>query len=137
MALYWELYCPGWGINMPEIVSLAINPLGLAVTASALFLTGLILSPRKLVINRAVISSCVTTLIIQLFIAWGIVWVMGINGHLAVTAILMIALPGGFFGIVFGNQFGIQSPDSEATLLLTSVLCTVTLPLFIGLTSVV
>ena len=41
----------------------------------------------------------------------------------------------GFFGVVFGNRFGVQSPDAEAVLLLSSVLCILSLPLFITLTS--
>ncbi|MDN5970293.1 MAG: AEC family transporter, partial [Enterobacterales bacterium] len=73
--------------------------------------------------------------LIQPFIAWGIVLAMGLHGDVAVTAILMIALSAGFFGIVFGNRFGVQSPDAEATLLISSVLCIITLPLFITLTA--
>ncbi len=47
----------------------------------------------------------------------------------------MIAPAAGFFGVVFGNRFGVQSPDAEAVLLLSSVLCILSLPLFISLTS--
>lgn len=123
------------GIHMPEMVLPSIKPLGLSATASALFLTGLILSARQLKINTCVVLSSVTKLLIQPFIAWGIVLAMGLHGDVAVTAILMIALSAGFFGIVFGNRFGVQSPDAEATLLISSVLCILTLPLFITLTA--
>lgn len=123
------------GIHMPEMVQASIKPLGLSATASALFLTGVILSARKLQINTCVVLSSVTKLLIQPFIAWGIVLAMGLHGDVAVTAILMIALSAGFFGIVFGNRFGVQSPDAEATLLISSVLCIITLPLFITLTA--
>ncbi|AZS50116.1 AEC family transporter [Entomomonas moraniae] len=123
------------GIKMPEMVLLAIKPLGLAATAAALFLTGLILSARKLKMNAVVTLSCITKLIIQPIIAWGIVILFGLHGSIAITSILMIALAAGFFGVVFGNRFGVQSPDAEATLLLTSILCIVTLPLFITLTA--
>ncbi|WP_392566623.1 AEC family transporter [Utexia brackfieldae] len=123
------------GIKMPDIVLLAIKPLGLAATAAALFLTGLILSARKLQLNAVVTLSTITKLIIQPFIAWGIVTIFGVQGNLAITSILMIALSAGFFGVVFGNRFGVQSPDAEATLLITSILCIITLPLFITLTA--
>ncbi|MBN9931566.1 AEC family transporter, partial [Pantoea agglomerans] len=33
------------------------------------------------------------------------------------------------------NRFGVQSPDAEAVLLLSSILCILSLPLFITLTS--
>ncbi|EPW7976545.1 AEC family transporter [Cronobacter turicensis] len=122
------------GIKIPELVLAAIKPLGLAATAAALFLTGVILSARKLKINAMVITATITKLLIQPFIAWGIVLALGLTGPVAVTAILMIALAAGFFGVVFGNRFGVQSPDAEAVLLLSSVLSILSLPLFISLT---
>lgn len=106
------------GIKMPELVLAAIKPLGLSATAAALFLTGVILSARKLQINTMVITSTIAKLLIQPAIAWGIVLIFGLHGSVAITAILMIALSAGFFGVVFGNRFGVQSPDAEAVLLL-------------------
>jgi len=123
------------GIKMPDLVLAAIKPLGLAATAAALFLTGVILSARQLKINAVVGVGTVAKLLIQPFIAWGIVAALGLSGPVAITAILMIALSAGFFGVVFGNRFGVQSPDAEAVLLLSSVLCILSLPLFITLTS--
>lgn len=123
------------GIKMPDLVLSAIKPLGLTATAAALFLTGIILSARKLKFNAVVGVSTVVKLLIQPFIAWSIVMALGLSGPVAITAILMIALSAGFFGVVFGNRFGVQSPDAEAVLLLSSVLCILSLPLFITLTS--
>jgi len=123
------------GVSMPGMVLSAIKPLGLAATAGALFLTGVILSARQLKINGVVVLSSITTMLIQPFIAWGLVIAFGISGQVAITAILMVALSAGFFGVVFGNRFGVQSPDAEATLLISSLLCIITLPLFITLTA--
>ncbi|WP_371330169.1 AEC family transporter [Klebsiella quasipneumoniae] len=123
------------GINMPDLLLASIKPLGLAATAAALFLTGVILSARKLQINALIATSTLVKLLVQPFIAWGLVMLLGLHGSIAITAILMIALAAGFFGVVFGNRFGVQSPDAEAVLLLSSVLCILSLPLFISLTS--
>ncbi|MBV4365324.1 AEC family transporter [Erwinia sp. BNK-24-b] len=123
------------GIKMPDLVLTAIKPLGLAATAAALFLTGVILSARQLKINSMVLSSTVTKLLIQPALAWGLVLLFGLHGTVAITAILMIALSAGFFGVVFGNRFGVQSPDAEAVLLLSSLLSILSLPLFISLTA--
>lgn len=125
----------GLGVSMPGMVLSAIKPLGLAATTGALFLTGVILSARQLKINGVVVVSSITTMLIQPFIAWGLVIAFGISGQVAITAILMVALSAGFFGVVFGNRFGVQSPDAEATLLISSLLCIITLPLFITLTA--
>lgn len=123
------------GINMPGLMLAAVKPLGLAATAAALYLTGVILSARKLQLNTLVITATVTKLLIQPFIAWGLVLLLGLHGAVAITAILMMALAAGFFGVVFGNRFAVQSPDAEAVLLLSSVLSIVSLPLFISLTA--
>lgn len=124
-----------FGLRLPELVISAIKPLGLSATAAALFLTGVILSARKLKFNAVVGLGTVAKLLIQPFVAWGLVLVMGLHGSVAITAILMIALSAGFFGVVFGNRFGVQSPDAEAVLLLSSLLSVLSLPLFITLTS--
>ena len=123
------------GITMPDLLLAAIKPLGLSATAAALFLTGVTLSARQLQLNALVGIATIAKLLIQPFIAWGIVLAFGLHGSVAITAILMIALSAGFFGVVFGNRFGVQSPDAEAVLLLSSVLCILSLPLFITLTS--
>lgn len=123
------------GIKMPDLLLSAIKPLGLAATAAALFLTGVILSARRLKINATVVIGSIVTMLIQPMIAWGVVLVLGLHGSVAITAVLMVALSAGFFGVVFGNRFGVQSPDAEAVLLISSVLCILTLPLFISLTS--
>ncbi|WP_198579938.1 AEC family transporter [Klebsiella variicola] len=123
------------GIKMPEMLLASIKPLGLAATAAALFLTGVILSARKLQLNALIATSTIVKLLVQPIIAWGLVMLLGLHGSIAITAILMIALAAGFFGVVFGNRFGVQSPDAEAVLLLSSVLCILSLPLFISLTS--
>ncbi len=99
------------------------KPLGTAATAAALFLTGVILSARKLQLNALIATSTIVKLLVQPFIARGLVMLLGLHGSIAITAILMIALAAGFFGVVFGNRFGVQSPDAEAVLLLSSVLC--------------
>lgn len=125
----------GFGIKMPDLLLSSIKPLGLSATAAALFLTGVILSARKLQINAVVITGTIAKLLIQPLIAWGIALALGLHGPVAITGILMIALAAGFFGVVFGNRFGVQSPDAEAVLLLSSVLCILSLPLFITLTS--
>lgn len=111
------------GIKMPDLLLASIKPLGLAATAAALFLTGVILSARKLQLNALIATSTIVKLLVQPFIAWGLVMLLGLHGSIAITAILMIALAAGFFGVVFGNRFGVQSPDAEAVLLLSSVLC--------------
>lgn len=120
-------------VHLPDIVFTAIKPLGLAATAGALFLTGVILSARKLQLNLVVGIGTVLKLILQPLLCWGIVVLFGFRPEMAATAVMVFALSAGFFGVVFGNRYGVSSPNAEAVLLLSSILCIVTLPMFIQL----
>ncbi len=59
------------GIKMPDLLLASIKPLGLAATAAALFLTGVILSARKLQLNALIATSTIVKLLVQPFIASG------------------------------------------------------------------
>jgi len=123
------------GMKAPDLLLIAFRPLGLAALASALFLTGVILSARKLKVNAAVITSVLIKNIIQPFIAWGVVIAFGIDPVIGRAGVLLIALSAGFFGVVFGNRFGVQSPDAEGALLISTGAFAVTIPAFILLTA--
>jgi len=122
-------------VKLPELAVIAIRPLGGAALAAALFLTGVILSARHLKINMAVVVSALIKNLIQPFIAWGIVIVFGIDPVVGRAGILLVALSAGFFGVVFGNRYGVQSPDAEGALLVSTFGFVVTIPLFILLTA--
>ena len=121
--------------KLPELAQIAIRPLGLAALATALFLTGVILSARKLKVNGAVLVSALVKNLIQPFIAWGVVLLFGIDPVVGRAGILLIALSAGFFGVVFGNRYGVQSPDAEGALLVSTGAFVVTIPLFILITA--
>jgi malonate transporter len=123
------------GTKAPELMVVALKPLGAAALASALFLTGVILSARKLKINMPVLFGAFIKNLAQPFIAWGVVILLGIDPAVGRAGILLIALPAGFFGVVFGNRFGVQSPDAEGSLLVSTAAFVVTIPLFIMLTA--
>ncbi|MBS1186558.1 MAG: family transporter [Burkholderiaceae bacterium] len=122
-------------ITIPELLIVTMKPLAAAALAAALFLTGVILSARKLKINAQVLAGTVVKNIVQPLIAWGIVLLFGIDPVTGRIGILLIALSAGFFGVVFGNRFGVESPDAEGALLVSTGAFVVTIPLFIVLTS--
>lgn len=117
-------------IPLPELLLSAMKPLAISATATALFLTGLILSARRLQINRVVIIASCAKLVLQPLIGWGTIVILGYSAELAATGVLMLSLSAGFFGVVLGNRFDVRSPDSEAVLLLTSLFTVVSLPVF-------
>jgi malonate transporter and related proteins len=121
-------------LKAPELMLLALKPLGAAALAAALFLTGVILSARQLKINTVVILGAILKNIVQPFIGWGIGIALGLDPAVIVAGVLLIALSTGFFGVVFGARYGVQSPDAEGTLLVSTAAFVVTIPVFILLT---
>ena len=95
----------------------------------------MILSARKLKINGLVVFSALLKNIVQPFLAWGIALALGIDPLVGLAGILLIALSAGFFGVVFGNRYGVQSPDAEGALLVSTAGFVLTIPLFIVITS--
>lgn len=121
-------------LKAPELLLLALKPLGAAALAAALFLTGVILSARKLKINGIVIMGAVLKNIVQPFIGWGIGLALGLDPVVMAAGVLLLALSAGFFGVVFGARYGVQSPDAEGTLLVSTAAFIITIPVFIMLT---
>ncbi|MDR3371514.1 AEC family transporter [Rhodoferax sp.] len=122
-------------MKAPNLLLISLRPLGAAALAAALFLTGVILSARKLKINGPVLFGALIKNVAQPFVAWGLVLLFGIDPVVGRAGILLIALSAGFFGVVFGNRFGVQSPDAEGSLLVSTGAFIFTIPLFIMLTA--
>jgi malonate transporter len=80
-----------------------------------------------------VILSCTTKNLIQPFLALGLAVLMHLDRATTIAVVLLISLSAGFFGVVFGSRFGVQSAEAESTLLISSLLCIITLSGFIWL----
>jgi malonate transporter len=119
-----------FGTTMPPLLTHALAPLAAAAGGGALFLTGLIVSARKLKINGAVILGFILKNLIQPVLAYLIAAAFGLPAMLLAACVFLIALATGFFGVMFGNGFGVQDEDSEGALLLSTILFAITMPLF-------
>jgi malonate transporter len=115
------------GIGLPE---LAIKSLGLMAQVSggaALFLTGLILSSQKLRLGASASIQTMAANVVHPLIAAGLAWVLALSPLSAREAIVLSALPCGFFGILFGLRYGISSEVVGTTLITSTVLSAITL----------
>src|SRR5260221_8978467 len=68
-------------------------------------------------------------------VAYAIALALGMSGESAREAILLTAIPAGFFGMLFGLSYGVTSPAIGSTLTLSSLLSVITLTVAILLTS--
>jgi malonate transporter len=115
----------GW--HIPDIALNSCDLIGKASPGVALFLTGLVLSTQNIRFSPPVITSVLLKNFIQPFIAFGFVLALGLTGPSARAAVLIGAVPCGFFGILFGLSNDVKSEVAGASLLLSSILSIFTL----------
>ena len=108
-------------VPLPDVVGHMLELIGRATAGAALFLTGVILSAQRLRINLDVITGVLLKNVLQPLLAWGIVCLLVIPQPIAGQSILLIAIPAGFFGVVFGVGYGVRSEAAGATLIASSI----------------
>jgi malonate transporter and related proteins len=123
------------GIPLPQAVTDALMLIGQATGGVALFLTGLILSSQRLLLNSNVVSGVLLKNVALPLVVGGLALLLPMSREAARAAILLAALPSGFFGVLFGLTYGIESREVGSTLILSSVVSIVTLPLGLILTA--
>src|SRR5271165_5376444 len=114
-------------VPMPDVVGRMLNLIGQATAGAALFLTGVILSAQRLRINLDVITGVLLKNVLQPLLAWGIVRLVDVPEPIAGQAILLIAIPAGFFGVVFGVGYGVRSEEAGSTLIASSIFAAISL----------
>ena len=122
-------------IHLDEVVSHALNLIGAAAAGLACFVTGLVLSAQPLRLNANVGVGVLLKNIVLPLIAYAITLALGMSGEIARGAILLTAIPSGFFGILFGSNYGVRSQAVGSTLTLSYLVGIITLTAAILLTS--
>ncbi len=115
------------GIHLPDIANRCFNLIGMATAGGSLFLTGLILSSQRLRLNANVVFGVLIKNIFQPLLAYGVVRLMGIPDPIGAQSVMLVAIPAGFFGMVFGASHNVKSEEAGSTLVISSVLSMVTL----------
>jgi malonate transporter len=123
------------GIPLADSIREAFTLIGQATGGVALFLTGLILSSQPLLLNRNVISGALLKNLAQPLFVAGLIMLLPMHKDTARAAILLTALPSGFFGVLFGLRYGVQSHEAGSTLIVSTILSALTLAAALILTA--
>ena len=115
------------GGKLPVPIADSLSLIGKATPGAALFLTGLVLSAQKVRLDGAVSIGVLLKGLAHPALAWGLVLLLGMHGPTARAAVLLTAIPSGFFGIMFGLAQDVRSPGAGSTLALSSVGAVLTL----------
>jgi malonate transporter len=111
-------------IPLADAIREAFTLIGQATGGVALFLTGLILSSQPLLLDRNVISGALLKNVAQPLFVAGLIMFLPMDKDTARAAILLTALPSGFFGVLFGLRYGVES---RSTWIVSTILSALTL----------
>jgi malonate transporter len=123
------------GIPLAEAVSQSFQLIGEAAGGVALFVTGLILSAQRINLGPNVLSGTLLKNVLHPLLAFGLILALPMDRDTARAAVLLCALPSGFFGVLFGLRYGLESPVAGSTLIVSSLASIVTLPVALVLTA--
>ncbi len=121
-------------IPLPSLITTSLQVIGVSAGGVALFLTGLILSSQKLLLTPNVLVSVGLRNVVHPLFTCGLVLLFRMPEPSARAAILLTALPSGFFGILFGLRYGKDPGIAGSTLIVSTLLSVVTLTVAIIVT---
>jgi predicted permease len=100
-----------------------------------LFLTGLILSAQRIEFNPNMLSGTLLKNVVHPLLAAGLILMLPMDRDTARAAILLCALPSGFFGILFGLRYGLEPHVAGSTLIASSLASAATVAVALVLTA--
>ena len=109
-------------INLPAYATRSLSVMGAATAGCALFLTGLIVSAQKFILDWRSILATLAKNIIQPAVCLGIALAMALPVDQTRCAVLVAAIPCGFFGLVFGKGFDVSPLVASSSLILSYLL---------------
>jgi malonate transporter and related proteins len=113
------LVCAYFGLHLPSYADRSLTILGSAASGSALILTGVVVSSQKFRLNGKVVLATAAIVLIQPLFALSITKLFHMS-HAEIRDITLIgAIPGGFFGLVFGKSFN-STPEIASSALIAS-----------------
>lgn len=122
-------HCP-----FPSVASKSFTLIGTATSGVALFAMGLLLSGQKLRIGLAPAFNVAAKNLAQPAAMWGLAILLGVTGVHRREMILLGALPTASMTAMFAVQYNVYKEESDATILLSTVLSVATLGIVIALT---
>jgi len=121
------------GIPLDPLIKSSLQLIGVSAGGIALFLTGLVLSSQPFKMSGTVVAGTLVANVVQPALVWGLTILLAIPTDEARIAILLAAMPSGFFGILFGINYKTQSETVGSIVIASTVLSLVTVGATIAL----
>lgn len=120
------------GLPTGSVVDACLRLIGQAAPGVALFLTGLILSSQAFRLNWRIVRATAMADIVRPLFAAAIVFALPIPPETAKIAVLLAAVPSGFFGILFAVNYRLDSSAAGSMVTASTVFSIVTMAVAIA-----
>ncbi len=114
-------------LHLPDFINRSLTVMGNATAGAALFLTGLIVSAQRFRLNGRVMAAILAKNLLQPALCLGLAWIVGLSVVEMRYAVLIAAIPCGFFGLVFGKGFNSSPLTASSSLIFSYVVGIATL----------
>lgn len=127
-GLAWNL--GGMGHDLPEVIERPLEILAAAVLPLVMIYAGLMVDLGRVRRRWQVVGAItVVRLGVGPLVGVAACWALGLTGAVAATVIIMSAMPTAMMSLVLGARYGLEADVLAGAVVLTTLLCTVTLPL--------
>jgi malonate transporter len=121
------------GLGLGAVAGASLMLIGQAAAGVALFLTGLILSAQSFRFDWKVVGATGTADVIRPLLAAAVVHVFPVPSEIASVSILLAAVPSGFFGILFAENYRVRSLEVGSMVIASTVFSIATLTITIAI----
>ena len=119
---------------LPHVASKSLNLIGESTSGVALFALGLVLSGQKLHIGVPALLNVVFKVLAQPAAMWLLAVLLGVTGVYRREMVLLGALPTASMTAMFAVQYNVYVAESDATILLSTIISVATLGICIAVT---
>jgi malonate transporter len=130
-ATLLALACVALKLNFPSYLRGTLLMLGNAAAGSALILTGVVASAHRFRLERNVLIASLAKLLLQPILALGVTTLLHMSHHQIRDVMVISAIPGGFFGLVFGSSFKATPEVASSSLIASDALGWITLSVWL------
>ncbi len=116
-----------------DVIGACLRLIGQAAPGVALFLTGLILSSQPFHLDWRIVRATTAADILRPLLAAVVVFALPVSPDTARIAILLAAVPSGFFGILFAVNYRLDSATMGSMVIASTVVGIVTMAIAIAM----
>ena len=116
-----------------DVIGACLRLIGQAAPGVALFLTGLILSSQPFHLDWRIVRATTAADILRPLLAAVVVFALPVSPDTARIAILLAAVPSGFFGILFAVNYRLDSATMGSMVIASTVVSIVTMAIAIAM----